>query len=432
MKTLIWKDLNARAKSEALQRPVARLASTVKDTVKRIFDDIEARGFEAVTQWSVRLDGHEARPVDLTQSLIDQARARLSNDDLAAIDDAIDAVRLFHEAEMPSHGPIIAPRSGLSLQRQFRPLNTAGLYVPGGTAPLFSTLIMTAIPAQVAGVKNRICVTPPQKDGALNDVMLVAAKACGLDTVWAVGGAQAIAAMALGVLPDTPRADKLFGPGNAYVAEAKRYATECVPSVGIDLPAGPSELMVIMDEGANPHWVAADLLSQAEHDADAQVILVSLCPKTASAVLAAIDQQLTDLPRAALAAQSLQQARLIMVDTVAEACEVANLYAPEHLSLQIKALDEAIGAIQAAGTLFVGAYMAETFGDYACGPSHVLPTDGAARSYDGVTVRSFLTSFVVQSATPMAAQSLALTSARLARLEGLEAHARAADLRGVP
>ncbi len=429
MKTFVWKDLDFKARKAALSRPENRRDPRVLERVREIFADVEARGFAGLTDWAVRLDGHAPDAVRLDAETVDAARAQLTSDDLAAMELAVENVRAFQQAELPSDGPLIAPKPGLSLQRVYRPIATAGLYAPGGLAPLFSTLIMTAVPALVAGVPNRICITPPAKDGSIHPMMIAAGAASGLDTVWRVGGAHGIAAMALGVLEGLPAADKIFGPGNKYVAEAKRYATERVSGLAIDMPAGPSELLVIADDSANVKLVAADLLSQAEHDADAQVILVALTTDIAGRIAAEVAAQVERLPRAAIAKASLDQARLFIVSSLAEAAEVSNLYGPEHLAIQVADVDAIIPQLTAAGTIFAGTYAAETFGDYAAGPSHVLPTDGAARAWDGITVRSYLTSFVVQKATREGAAAIAPAAARLARLEGLEAHALAADFR---
>jgi histidinol dehydrogenase len=429
MKTFFWTALTALERKAALARPINRRDDQVLAVVKTIFDDVEARGFEAVSDWALKLDGYAPQRIELEGARIEAARKALSTEDLGAMELAVENVRAFHEAEKPSNGPVISPKPGLSLQRLYRPLGTAGLYVPGGTAPLFSTLIMTAMPALVAGVPNRVCVTPPSKDGTLHPMMIAAGAASGLEAIWTVGGAHAIAAMALGVIEGVPQADKLFGPGNKYVAEAKRYALERISGLAIDMPAGPSELLVIADQTANIKLVAADLLSQAEHDVDAQVVLVTLDELTASAIALEVMRQVQTLPRGAIAKASLEQARIFIVDNLEAAAEVSNLYGPEHLALQVDDLDSLIGKLTAAGTIFAGPYAAETFGDYAADPSHVLPTDGAARAYDGITVRSFLTSFVVQRATKAGALAIAPASARLARLEGLEAHALAADFR---
>ncbi|ESQ87508.1 histidinol dehydrogenase [Asticcacaulis sp. AC460] len=429
MRTFIWKDLDREGRKAALARPENRRDPAVLARVRDIFDDIEARGFEGLRDWAVKLDGFAPDRLELTAATVDAARAQMTGEDLAAMELAAENVRAFQQAELPGDGPVISPKPGLSLQRVYRPITTAGLYIPGGLAPLFSTLIMTAVPAAVAGVPNRVCITPPARDGSLHPMMIACAAASGLDAIWRVGGAHGIAAMALGILDGVPAADKLFGPGNKYVTEAKKYATERISGLAIDMPAGPSELLVIADDTANVKLVAADLLSQAEHDSDAQVILVALSADIANRIAAEVAIQVERLPRATIAKASLNQARIFITSSFREASEVSNLYAPEHLAIQIEDVDAIVPLLTAAGTIFAGTYAAETFGDYAAGPSHVLPTDGAARSYDGITVRSFLTSFVVQKATREGAAAIAPAAARLARLEGLEAHALAADFR---
>lgn len=426
---IIWHKLSKSEKKAALARPQNRRDPAVLATVKAIFEQVEKDGFDGLSALSQKFDGHAPKAIELDYKTVDQARSALSPSELSAMELAVDNVRAFHQAERPDDGPIICPIQGVSLQRLFRPISTAGLYVPGGTAPLFSTLIMTAVPAQVAGVKNRVAITPPAKDGSVHPMMIAAAAKSGLDRLWAVGGAHGIAALCYGLLDGAPAADKIFGPGNKYVAEAKRYATECVSGLAIDMPAGPSELLVIADETANPEVVASDLLSQAEHDEDAQVILIGTTAAVCAAVWQAVARQVASLPREKIARASLKQARFFVARDLNEAAEISNLYAPEHLSLQVADEDALIAQITAAGTIFAGKLAAETFGDYVAGPSHVLPTDGAARAYDGITVRSFLTSFVVQKATREGAMAIAPAAAALARLEGLEAHARAADIR---
>ena len=314
----------------------------------------------------------------------------------------------------------------------WRPIRAAGLYVPGGSAPLFSSLLMLAIPAEVAGVDQRIAVTPPSKDGGVHPAMILAAAESGLDALWLLGGAQAIAALTFGAELDDgviAPCDKLFGPGNAYVAEAKKQAAALPGGPAVDMPAGPSELMVIVDRDAAPEIAAADLLSQAEHDADAQVILVSTSRATIDYILTEVEAQVSTLPREAIARASLQEARAVLVRDLDAACEVANLYGPEHLAIQVDDPEALVPSIRAAGAVFVGRHAAETLGDYAAGPSHVLPTDGGARTLGGVTTASFMTSMSVQVVDEKGARALAPIAARLARLEGLEAHARAADMR---
>jgi histidinol dehydrogenase len=428
VKALDWSALSPAARAAALARPTHSHDRDVADTVRRIFDEVQAEGEAAVARWSERLDGQAPCRLELDAETVDAARAKIEREDLQALDLAVANVRRFHAATRPIDSSAVETSPGVACRRVWRPIRAAGLYIPGGTAPLVSTQLMLAIPAHVARVPELIVVTPPAKAGGEpHPMMLAAAAACGLEDLWLVGGAQAIAALTFGA--GLPKAEKLFGPGNAYVAEAKRYAAGLPGGPSIDLPAGPSELMVIADASADPVIVAADLLSQAEHDADAQVVLAAVGEGLIEAVVAELDRQLQSLPRAEIAGRSLRGAVAIRARSLAEAVEAANAYGPEHLSLQVDDPEALVPLLSAAGTIFVGRYAAETFGDYVSGPSHVLPTDGAARTYSGVNVASFMKSLAIQRVTREGAAALAPAAARLARLEGLEAHARAADLR---
>lgn len=432
MQRIDWSSLDAAGRRVALARPARRAEPEVVETVRRIFDDVSARDGEAVRDWAVRIDGHAPRRLVLTPEVVDAARNALPPADTRALRVAADNVRVFHQATKPAHTDWIETSPGVRSRLVWRPLDTAGLYVPGGTAPLFSSLMMQAIPAQVAGVRRRVVVTPPDKTGGVHPAMILAAAEAGLEAIWLIGGAQAIAAMTFGVeLEDgeIPRCDKLFGPGNAWVAEAKKQAAALAGGPAVDMPAGPSELLVIADAGADAEVVAADLLSQAEHDTDAQVMLVSPSRGAIDRVLAEVERQVATLPRADIARASLAEGRAVLVRDLVEACDVANAYGPEHLSLNVEEAEELVERVTAAGAVFVGATASETLGDYAAGPSHVLPTDGAARAMGGLTTASFMTSMSVQTATAAGARGLAPIAARLARLEGLEAHARSADLR---
>lgn len=421
-----WDALAETDRARILSRPDQRTSPEVSATVRTIFEDVARDGEAALTQWAVKLDRFAPRSLTLSSQVVDRARATLAREDLEAIEFAIGNVGFYHEATKPK-ATAVETTPGLICRRVWRPIETAGLYVPGGSAPLVSTLIMLAEPARVAGVATRIVVTPPGADGEPHPALIAAAGACGLEDLWVVGGAQAIAALAFGVF--TPKARKVFGPGNAYVAEAKRYAANLPGGPAIDLPAGPSELMVIADLSADPALVAADLLSQCEHDADAQVLLVSTSAELAATVLAEVGCLVESLPRAGIARQSLENGRAIVVRDVVAAIAIANRYAPEHLSLQIARPNEVLDDVRNAGAVFVGAYSAETIGDYVAGPSHVLPTDGAAAAYSGVSVSSFMTSMSIQEVGASGVSRLAENAGRLARLEGLEAHARAADVR---
>ncbi|NJC41187.1 histidinol dehydrogenase [Brevundimonas alba] len=432
MRQIDWNTLDAAGRRDALARPQRRTGTQVTGGVRAIFEDVQARGGAAVTDWSVRLDGAPPRRIAITPDVVAAARAALPPSATHSLRIAAENVRIFHQATRPEDSPWIETTPGVRSRQVWRPIGSAGLYVPGGTAPLFSSLMMLAIPAQVAGVGRRLALTPPSKAGEPHPAMIVAADEAGLDALWLIGGAQAIAALTFGAALDDGEIEpvgKLFGPGNAWVAEAKKQASALPGGPSSDMPAGPSELLVIADRDADPEIAAADLLSQAEHDADAQVILVSESRANIAAILAELERQLETLPRAAIARASLAEGRAIRVRDVAEACEVANLYGPEHLALQTVDADDLIDRITAAGAIFVGPYAAETLGDYAAGPSHVLPTDGAARTLGGITTASFMTSMSVQSVSEAGARALAPVAARLARLEGLEAHARAADLR---
>ncbi|OGN44355.1 MAG: histidinol dehydrogenase [Caulobacterales bacterium RIFCSPHIGHO2_01_FULL_70_19] len=433
MRRIDWSSLDASGRKAALARPARRGDAAVVDGVRAIMEDVQARGGAAVTEWSLRLDGAPPRRIAVTPEVEAAARAALPPSATRALRIAAENVRVFHEATRPEDSPWIETTPGVRSRLAWRSIGSAGLYVPGGTAPLFSSLLMLAIPAAVAGVKRRIAVTPPPRDGAdPHPAMIVAAAESGLDALWLVGGAQAIAALTFGAAfedGEIEPVDKLFGPGNAWVAEAKKQATARSGGPAVDMPAGPSELMVIADRHADPEIVAADLLSQAEHDADAQVLLVSESRGLIEATLAEVERQLETLPRAPIARASLAQARALQVRDLAEACEAANTYGPEHLSLQTVDAEALLPRITAAGAVFVGRWAAETLGDYAAGPSHVLPTDGAARTLGGICTASFMTWMSVQTVTEAGAAQLAPAAARLARMEGLEAHARAADLR---
>ena len=426
MKRLVWKDLSASARQAALARPNQRSDKSLQTSVESIVDEVRRNGWRGLVDVATRIDGEAPRAVDV-HPLAAETRRRLPADQLDAIEFAAARVRAFHEASLPSDFAMeTAP--GLTVCKTWRAIERVGIYVPGGKTPLFSSLMMLAIPARAAGVREIVTVTPPSADGGLDGLIALAAELSGIERIWTVGGAQAIAALAFGAA-EIPAVDKICGPGNAWVAEAKRLVSSLPGGPAIDMPAGPSELMVIADEEADPRLIAADLLSQAEHDAAAQVLLVTPSAELADVVEAYIRTGLAALPRRAIAAASLENARVIKVADIAVAVEVANLYAPEHLSLAVASPDELIPGILNAGSVFAGSLAAETFGDYLAGSSHVLPTDGAARAWSGVSVYTFLKAMSVQTVTPEAARRIAGPAALLARMEGLEAHALAADAR---
>jgi histidinol dehydrogenase len=426
VRRLVWNDLDAGGRREALARPARRDDAELQARVRSIVDEVRNRGWEAVCELAFGIDGEEPREIEVAP-IAAKARLRVPSEQVEAIEFAAGRIRVFHEASRPSDFSMeTAP--GLTVTKAWRPIDRVGLYVPGGRTPLFSSLLMLAIPAKAAGVREITAVTPPRPDGGLDYLIALAAELAGVDRIWTIGGAQAIAAMAFGA-GGIPQVDKVCGPGNAWVAEAKRLVASMPGGPAIDMPAGPSELLVIADDEADPKLVAADLLSQAEHDADAQVLLVTPSAGLAGRVQAAVAEQLASLPRREIAATSLEEARVIVVADLNEAIDVANAYAPEHLSLATDRPEDLIPAIRNAGAVFAGPLAAETFGDYLAGSSHVLPTDGAARAWGGVSVYTFLKAMSVQSVTPEAARRIARPAAVLARMEALEGHARAADAR---
>ena len=426
MRKLVWNELNAAARRDALARPAQRSDPALQLGVRAIVEDVRLRGWEGLAEQAKRLDGEGPRLVAV-RPVAAEARRILASDQVEAIELAASNIRAFHGGSLPAEHQV-ETMPGVTVRKVWRAIDRVGLYIPGGKTPLFSTLLMLAIPARAAGVRELVVVTPPRPQGGLDPLIGLAAELCGIDTVWTVGGAQAVAALAFGA-GDIPPVDKICGPGNAWVAEAKTLAASLPGGSAIDMPAGPSELMVIADEGADPAMVAADLLSQAEHDASAQVLLVTPSAQMAEAVEAEVADRVRSLPRAAVAQASLAEARMIVAADLEEAVEIANLYAPEHLSLAVEQPEPLVALVRNAGAVFSGRLAAETFGDYLAGSSHVLPTDGAARAWSGVSVYTFLKAISVQSVTAEAAVRIAGPAAALARLEGLEAHARAAHAR---
>jgi histidinol dehydrogenase len=426
VKALVWNELDEKGRSAALARPVQRSDAALQADVRAIVEEVREGGWDALCAIARRIDGDEPREIEIAPAAA-EGRRQLSSAQIEAIELAAGNIRRFHEATVPSD-VAVETMPGLTVRKVWRPIDRVGLYVPGGGTPLFSTLLMLAIPAQVAGVRDVVVVTPPRVAGGIDPVVALAAELAGVETVWTVGGAQGIAALAFGA-GAIPRADKVCGPGNSWVAEAKRLVASFPGGPAIDMPAGPSELMVVADGSADGRLVAADLLSQAEHDAAAQVLLVTTDEAFARTAVAEVTRQLTDLPRSAVASASLKSARLILVPDLDGAAEVANAYAPEHLSLAVADPDALLPLIRNAGAVFAGPLAAETFGDYLAGSSHVLPTDGAARAWGGVSVHTFMKAMTVQTVTPDAARRMAGPAAILARLEALEGHARAADAR---
>tara|TARA_R110000868_G_scaffold56830_1_gene176035 strand:+ start:24139 stop:26037 length:1899 start_codon:yes stop_codon:yes gene_type:complete len=425
LEPLIWSGSDASAREAALARPAETGSATA--AAREIVDAIYAGGEAAVRSYAQRLDGYAPDDFRVPDVVLDQARASLDPADAEAILAAADAVRRFH-VRQGYGGYSVETWPGVTASRRATPVDVAALYVPAGSAPLVSTLIMLAIPAQLAGVPRIVVVAPPAGAGGVNPGLLAAARLLGLGEVYAIGGAQAVAALATGSA-GLPRADKIFGPGNAWVAAAKAYVSGLPGGPAVDLPAGPSEVMVIADGEADATFVASDLLSQAEHDPSAQVVLVCFDAATRDRVAAEVEEQLKALPRVEIARQAMARSRAIICDSLDAAAEVANTYAPEHLILQLAAAETLAERVRHAGSIFVGAWTPEAAGDYAAGPNHTLPTGGAARAYGGVSVESFQKTTTILRATQAGALAMAPTVERLAALEGLTAHQTAMRLR---
>ncbi len=426
MQILNWNVLDEAAQERALMRPVSTNSALSKD-VRAIIDTVRTGGDQAVLNCTRRFDGIAPAQLRVEAKTIERAWEALDQSTHVAMSRAADNIIRFHRTQKPQEIKVeVEP--GLICQRLVRPFDCVGLYVPGGSAPLFSSLMMAALPAKLAGVRRIVVASSPDEYGQVAPVVLAAAKLCAIDEIYCMGGAQAIAAMGLGT-DSVPRVDKIFGPGNQWVAEAKAQMAQMPGGPAIDLPAGPSEVMVLADDAANASYVAADLLSQAEHDPQAQVIMLTLSNKMAKCVEAEVQSQLETLPRSDIARRALQNARLIIVQGRAQMLEIANIYAPEHLILQCADPEALIAGVQNAGSVFVGPYTPESLGDYASGTNHVLPTAGAARAYSGLGLESFSKFITVQQASKRALQSLGPCVQALARREGLEAHARAISVR---
>lgn len=427
MTPLVWKNLSPAQRRAALQRPAQAARPQIAAAVSRIVAEVRRDGDQALRRLTAKFDGVRLTSLRVSEAEFAAAERALSAADRAALRTAYRNLRRFHAAQAAK--PVrVATMPGLVCEKLTRPIARVGLYVPGGSAPLFSTALMLGVPSQLAGCPVRVLCTPPGKDGSVSPWILFAAQLCGIRDVFKVGGAQAIAALAFGTAT-IPKCDKLFGPGNAFVTEAKQQASATADGAAIDLPAGPSEVMVIADASADPAFVAADLLSQAEHGPDSQVVLVSLSRALLPRVATEVEKQLADLPRAAIARRALAQSRFILAANAAEAAAIANAYAPEHLILQLAQPRTLLPQIVAAGSVFVGPWTPESLGDYASGTNHVLPTYGWARAYSGLGLADFSRTMTVQEATPRGLAKLGPVVERLAAAEGLAAHQRAVSVR---
>ncbi|UTW44682.1 histidinol dehydrogenase [bacterium SCSIO 12696] len=422
-KAVRWSELDSSQQRQLLSRPALANADSLADTVAAIIQRVRSEGDNALKALSTQFDKVELQQLRVDASSIDDAEARLGDDVKQALQQAASNIRRFHEAQKPQ--PIqVETQPGVVCEQHCVAMRSVGLYVPGGSAPLPSTVLMLAIPAQIAGCQQITLCSPPP----VADEILYAARLCGVTTIAQVGGAQAIAAMAYGT-DSIAKVDKIFGPGNAFVTEAKRQVSNDISGAAIDMPAGPSEVLVLADDSANPGFVAADLLSQAEHGPDSQVILATPSESLANAVATELAQQLAQLPRAEIAAQALANSRLIVTDTLEQAIEVSNYYGPEHLIVQTADPRALLPQLRDAGSIFLGPWSPESVGDYASGTNHVLPTYGYTRNYSSLGLADFMKRFTVQELSADGLRQLGPTVATLADAEQLAAHGNAVRLR---
>ena len=409
---------------ELLRRPVCDIMEML-ETVRPIVERVRAEGDDAVKDYEARFDGVELDSLAVSAAAIDEGCAQVDDTLKAAIDLAYDNITAFHGAQR--FDPVrVEVCPGVVCEQRAVPIERVGLYVPGGTAPLFSTVLMLAAPARIAGCRQVVLCSPPGKDGRLNPAILYAARKCGVTQVFAVGGAQAIAAMASGT-ESIPKVDKIFGPGNQYVMAAKQLVS--LYDTAIDLPAGPSEVEVWADESSVPQFVAADLLSQAEHGVDSQVVLVTATEGLIEAVQDEIDRQLPLLPRADIARCSLENSKMILVRDLDEALALTNDYAPEHLVVALKNYEAVKDRIVHVGSVFLGNWSCESAGDYASGTNHTLPTKGYAKAYGGLCLDSFMRKITFQELSPEGIRRIGPAVECMAAAEHLDAHRNAMTVR---
>jgi histidinol dehydrogenase len=427
MRIVTWQDLDSAQRHAALARPAFDARADVAADVARLIAQVRAQGDAALLALTERFDGVRLERLAVTAAEFSAARARLTPAQIAALERAVANVEKFHAAQqLPPLSLETSP--GVRCERITRPIDAVGLYVPAGSAPLPSAVVMLAVPARLAGCAQRRLCTPPTRDGGAHPAVLVAAQLCGIDTVFKVGGAQAIAALAYGTA-SIPKVDKIFGPGNVWVTAAKQQVAADPDGAAVDMPAGPSEVLVIADDSARPDFVAADLLAQAEHDPQSQAILVTPSADLAGKVAAEVERQIPKLSRHAILVKSIGASRCIVVPDLDTAIQVANDYAPEHLLLQIRQPRAVLARIRNAGSIFLGDWSPEPLGDYCSGTNHVLPTYGYARAYSGLSLVDFSKRITVQELTPEGLRDLGPVAATLAHLEGLDAHAAAVERR---
>ncbi|MCK5034146.1 MAG: histidinol dehydrogenase [Calditrichia bacterium] len=412
----MWKKL--------IERPSEDFKNVISG-IQPVLDAVKSDGDNAVCEFTLRFDNISINEFLVEEQLIADAEEEIPVKLKSAIDKAYENIWKFHKIQVQEE-PVIETSPGVFCWRRNVAIEKVGLYIPGGTAPLFSTVLMLAIPARIAGCLQIIICTPCRKDGYIHPAILYTAYKCGVNTIFKVGGAQAIAAMAYGT-QSIPKVDKIFGPGNQYVTAAKQKVAQ--DGVTIDMPAGPSELAVIADETCNPAFVAADLLSQAEHGTDSQVMLITMNEPVARSIEFELQSQLRNLPRYDITAKAVKNSKIIILQNIDEAMQFVNLYAPEHLILVVKDYKSLIPKIVNAGSVFLGNYSPESAGDYASGTNHTLPTNGFARSYSGVSVESFVKKITFQEINADGLKNIGPAIEEMAKHEGLDAHKNAVTIR---
>lgn len=411
-----WQDL--------LKRPT-QTVEDIEDTVKQIFSEVDSKGDEAIKKYTELFDGIKLNQLEVSNLEIKESESLVSEELKQAISLAKSNIELFHKAQRTQKIEVETTQ-GVRCWQEKRPIQKVGLYIPGGTAPLFSTILMLAVPALIAGCEEIVLCTPPDKEGKINPAILYTANLCGISKIYKVGGIQAIAGMTFGT-ESISKVYKIFGPGNQFVTVAKQLATKF--NVAIDMPAGPSELLVVADDTANAAFVASDLLSQAEHGKDSQVILVSTSMDLIKDVEAEISNQLKELPRKDIAEVAIKHSKSILVKDNVEALDLINTYGPEHFIVCTKDNDFFVNGIQNAGSVFIGNYTPESAGDYASGTNHTLPTNGYAKQYSGVNLDSFMKSMTFQEISKTGIQNIGNAIELMAEAEGLQAHKNAVTLR---
>lgn len=423
----IWSELSPDEQVALLERPALLNDLTIREQASQIIATVRRDGDVALFDFARQFEGRDLDALQVSSQEFAEAASSLRPAAVDAIDTAIANVRRFHEAQIPAE--IDMPVSpGVRCERRRQAIESVGLYVPAGSAPLPSTAIMLTVPAAIAGCPVRVLCTPADPDGRINAASLVAAQRSGITDVYKIGGAQAIAAMAYGTAT-VPKVARIFGPGNAWVTAAKSIVANDPAGASMDMPAGPSEVLIIADDAAIPAFVAADLLSQAEHGEDSQVLLITTSHKIADETIIRAEDQLRKLTRQSIARSALRHSHVILTKDIAAAIDISNRYAPEHLILQIENPRDVLDRVRNAGSVFLGSWTPESVGDYCSGTNHVLPTYGNARSYSGLGVEQFMRWMTVQELTKDGLHSLAPTVIELAGLEGLDAHAQAVRLR---